>query len=59
MMVRGSPAATLAFLLVCIHQWMVLQHVIAVVNKLRNALEPENWNPWRVAADMLISYIVI
>ena len=58
-MVRGSPAATFAFLLVCIHQWMVLQHVIAVVNKLRNALEPENWNPWRVAADMLISYIVI
>ena len=58
-MVWGSPAATLAFLLVCIHLRMVLQHVIAVVIKLLHGLEPENWNPWRVAADMLICYIVI
>ena len=58
-MVWGSPAATLAFLLVCIHLRMVLQHVIAVVIKLLHGLEPENWNPWRVTANMLICYIVI
>ena len=58
-MVWGSPAATLAFLLVCIHLRMVLQHVIAVVIKLLHGLEPENWNPWRVTANMLICYIVV
>ena len=58
-MVWGSPAATLVFLLVFIQRRMVLQHVIAVVIKLLHGLEPENWNPWRVTATMLIYYIVI